>query len=62
MSRLIPCSYKLRSNTVSRRDSQGYKPDDVALATPIIDKLRELIISYVGLILQTPDMFPQPDG
>ncbi|KAG1822730.1 ubiquitin elongating factor core-domain-containing protein [Suillus subaureus] len=29
-------------------------------ATVLLDKLRDLIISYTGLSLQEPDMFPQP--
>ncbi|KAH7103445.1 ubiquitin elongating factor core-domain-containing protein [Auriculariales sp. MPI-PUGE-AT-0066] len=58
---LVGCWKRLmaaRSQLIKR----GYKPEHVAQATPIVDKLRELIISYVGLTLQTPDMFPQPTG
>lgn len=40
---------------------QNYKKDDVVSAAPVVDRLRELIISYVGLTLQSPDMFPQPN-
>jgi hypothetical protein len=29
-------------------------------ATALLDKLRDLIISYAGLTLQEPEMFPQP--
>jgi ubiquitin conjugation factor E4 B len=29
-------------------------------ATALLDKLRDLIISYIGLDLQDPEMFPQP--
>lgn len=29
---------------------------------PRLDKLRELLISYTGLNLQDPEMFPQPSG
>jgi hypothetical protein len=29
-------------------------------ATVLLDKLRDLIISYAGLTLQEPEMFPQP--
>lgn len=28
----------------------------------VLEKLRDLVISYAGLILQEPDMFPQPSG
>ncbi|EJD50679.1 hypothetical protein AURDEDRAFT_112253 [Auricularia subglabra TFB-10046 SS5] len=41
---------------------KNYTREDVAKAMPAIDKLRELIISYVGLTLQSPDMFPQPSA
>jgi ubiquitin conjugation factor E4 B len=27
-----------------------------------LEKLRDLIISYAGLTLQEPEMFPQPTG
>ncbi len=30
-------------------------------ATELLDKLRDLIISYTGLTLQEPEMFPQPN-
>jgi ubiquitin conjugation factor E4 B len=33
---------------------------DMQTAFARLDKLKELIISYAGLILQEPEMFPQP--
>ncbi|KAG8733450.1 hypothetical protein FRC11_006177 [Ceratobasidium sp. 423] len=35
---------------------------DLQRATEILDKLRELVVSYAGLTLQDPAMFPQPEG
>ncbi|CAE6512214.1 unnamed protein product [Rhizoctonia solani] len=35
---------------------------DLQRATEVLDKLRELVVSYAGLTLQDPDMFPQPKG
>ncbi|KAG2129448.1 ubiquitin elongating factor core-domain-containing protein [Suillus clintonianus] len=40
----------LKKNTVSETQQ----------ATALLDKLRDLIISYTGLNLQEPEMFPQP--
>jgi ubiquitin conjugation factor E4 B len=31
-------------------------------ALGVLEKLRDLIISYAGLTLQEPEMFPQPVG
>lgn len=42
--------------------SQGYIQSDVDMALSRLEKLRELIISYTGLTLQDPEMFPQPSG
>ncbi|CCO29155.1 ubiquitin conjugation factor E4 B [Rhizoctonia solani AG-1 IB] len=35
---------------------------DLQRATQILDKLRELVVSYAGFTLQDPGMFPQPQG
>ncbi|GAB1520772.1 Ubiquitin conjugation factor E4 [Rhizoctonia solani] len=35
---------------------------DLQRATQILDKLRELVVSYAGFTLQDPGMFPQPEG
>ncbi|KZW03235.1 hypothetical protein EXIGLDRAFT_243210 [Exidia glandulosa HHB12029] len=40
---------------------KNYDKGDIAMTTPTLDKLRDLIVSYVGLTLQSPDMFPQPN-
>jgi ubiquitin conjugation factor E4 B len=31
-------------------------------ALSVLEKARDLIISYAGLSLQEPEMFPQPSG
>lgn len=41
---------------------QGYSPLDTQNALVRLEKIRELIISYAGLTLQEPEMFPQPAG
>lgn len=41
---------------------RGYSQADVASAMPVINKLKELIISYAGFSLQDPTMFYQPPG
>lgn len=35
---------------------------DLQRATEILERLRELVISYAGFVLQDPTMFPQPEG
>ncbi|KAI0071497.1 ubiquitin conjugation factor E4 [Panus rudis PR-1116 ss-1] len=41
---------------------KGYLPPQIQKAEEVLDKARELIISYAGLTLQDPSMFPQPTG
>lgn len=41
---------------------KSYPPVQVQQATAKLDKFRDLIISYAGLTLQDPSMFPQPSG
>ncbi|KAJ3770697.1 ubiquitin conjugation factor E4 [Lentinula raphanica] len=47
-----------RTNLVKK----GYTPAETQNALTKLEKLRELIISYAGLTLQEPEMFPQPSG
>ncbi|KAF8510860.1 ubiquitin elongating factor core-domain-containing protein [Gautieria morchelliformis] len=47
-----------RSNLVKG----GFLQSEVDTALSRLDKVRELIISYIGLSLQDPEMFPQPSG
>lgn len=44
------------------RGVKSYPPLETQHATTVLDKLRDLIISYAGLTLQEPEMFPQPSG
>ncbi|KAJ3542484.1 hypothetical protein NMY22_g3494 [Coprinellus aureogranulatus] len=41
---------------------QNHPPLEIQNAVTRLEKLRELIISYAGLNLQEPEMFPQPQG
>ncbi|KAF5369482.1 hypothetical protein D9758_002753 [Tetrapyrgos nigripes] len=41
---------------------KGYPPIETQDALSRLEKMRELIISYAGLTLQEPEMFPQPQG
>ncbi|KAF5338878.1 hypothetical protein D9611_008795 [Ephemerocybe angulata] len=41
---------------------KNHTPIDTQNALTKLEKLRELLISYAGLILQEPEMFPQPQG
>ncbi|KAH9480417.1 Ubiquitin conjugation factor E4 [Psilocybe cubensis] len=40
----------------------GYAPADSLKALDQLEKVRQLVISYSGYILQDPEMFPQPTG
>ena len=52
---------EMRSFTYYRL-TQGYTPVDTQNALGRLEKIRELLISYTGLTLQEPEMFPQPSG
>lgn len=39
---------------------QGFPPAETRQAVNLLDKLQDLVISYTGLTLQEPEMFPQP--
>ena len=41
---------------------KGYPPAETQAAIAVLEKAKELIISYAGLTLQEPEMFPQPSG
>ncbi|KAI1793388.1 ubiquitin elongating factor core-domain-containing protein [Ganoderma leucocontextum] len=38
----------------------NYVPLEQQQALDVLDKLRDLVISYIGLTIQDPEMFPQP--
>jgi len=49
---------------VAIRDTNRHSldPADKAAWTAAVEKCRGLIISYIGMTLEDPSMFPQPDG
>ncbi|KAG6890617.1 hypothetical protein C0995_006593 [Termitomyces sp. Mi166 len=55
-------AWKRVNTTKSALLKKGYSPLDTQAALLRLEKLRELIISYTGLTLQEPEMFPQPQG
>ncbi|KAJ7761518.1 ubiquitin conjugation factor E4 [Mycena maculata] len=58
---LVGCWKRLNS-TRSALMKKAYSPVDLQNALNRLEKVRELIISYTGLTLQEPEMFPQPSG
>ncbi len=52
--------YNLTSSLLCPQSEQGYFPEDTQNAAGKLEKVRDLIISYAGLTLQEPEMFPQP--
>ncbi|KAI0789740.1 ubiquitin elongating factor core-domain-containing protein [Abortiporus biennis] len=54
---LVGC-WKRINAARSALSKKGYPPQ----AMNVLDKVRELVISYAGLTLQEPEMFPQPQG
>ncbi|KAJ6613305.1 ubiquitin elongating factor core-domain-containing protein [Mycena sp. CBHHK59/15] len=58
---LVGCWKRLNSSR-SALLKKAYSPVDVQNALTRLEKVRELIISYTGLTLQEPEMFPQPAG
>ncbi|OBZ71580.1 Ubiquitin conjugation factor E4 [Grifola frondosa] len=58
---LVGCWKRLNASRAGLL-KKGYPPVEVQKATDILDKIRDLVISYTGLTLQEPEMFPQPKG
>ncbi|KAJ6508731.1 ubiquitin elongating factor core-domain-containing protein [Mycena sanguinolenta] len=58
---LVGC-WKRVNSARSALMKKAYSPVDVQNALNRLEKVRELIISYTGLTLQEPEMFPQPPG
>ncbi|RDB17892.1 Ubiquitin conjugation factor E4 [Hypsizygus marmoreus] len=58
---LVGC-WKRINYTRSALIKKGYTPLDTQTALTKLEKIRELVISYTGLTLQEPEMFPQPSG
>ncbi|KAI0322359.1 ubiquitin elongating factor core-domain-containing protein [Amylostereum chailletii] len=58
---LIGCWKRLNS-TKAAIFKRGYPPTDIQGALTLLDNMRHLIISYVGIDLMSPDAFPHPQG
>ncbi|KAF9030215.1 hypothetical protein BDZ89DRAFT_1091648 [Hymenopellis radicata] len=56
---LVECWKRLNS-TRNALFKKGYFPQDAQNAAAKLEKVRDLIVSYAGLTLQEPEMFPQP--
>lgn len=60
---LVSCWQRVNSARVALHKRSTLDPKDVAAiskAEATLDQLRDLVISYAGLTLQDPTMFPQP--
>ncbi|TFK61391.1 hypothetical protein BDN72DRAFT_828292 [Pluteus cervinus] len=52
-----------RSNSIrSSLLKKGYSPVETQNALECLEKLRELVLGYIGLSLQETELFPQPEG
>lgn len=58
---LVGC-WKRINSTRSTILKKGYSPIDNQNALDLLEQIRELVISYAGLTLQEPELFPQPQG
>ncbi|KAI0346029.1 hypothetical protein BDW22DRAFT_1353692 [Trametopsis cervina] len=58
---LVGC-WKRNVAARSALDKKAYPPLEKEHAVSVLEKTRDLIISYTGLTLQEPEMFPQPTG
>ncbi|CCL99711.1 uncharacterized protein FIBRA_01733 [Fibroporia radiculosa] len=58
----VICCWRRLNALKSALLKKNLSPVETQQGLDILDKLRHLIISYAGLILQEPEMFPQPEG
>ncbi|KAI0823925.1 ubiquitin conjugation factor E4 [Trametes gibbosa] len=58
---LVKCWKRLNA-VKSALLKKNYVPLEQQRAMDVLDKLRDLVVSYTGLTLQDPAMFPQPSG
>ncbi|TFK52628.1 hypothetical protein OE88DRAFT_1628311 [Heliocybe sulcata] len=58
---LVGC-WKRVNAARSALSKMNYPPSEAQQALAVLDKLRDLLISYAGLTLQESEMFPQPSG
>ena len=56
---LVQCWQRINAARVALH-KRGFIEASIARADAILDQLRDLVISYAGLALQDPTMFPQP--
>ncbi|KAF9241107.1 ubiquitin elongating factor core-domain-containing protein [Melanogaster broomeanus] len=61
---LIGCWKRLNSarTYLMKKDVVQNPVNEMQQASTILEKIRDLLISYAGLNLQEPEMFPQPSG
>ncbi|KAH7922937.1 hypothetical protein BV22DRAFT_1036932 [Leucogyrophana mollusca] len=57
---LVGCWRRLNSARVALMKKT--RVTEIQQASATLEKIRDLVISYAGLCLQEPDMFPQPQG
>jgi ubiquitin conjugation factor E4 B len=55
-------AWKRTNAAQSALSKRKHPPAETQAAGALLAKLRDLVISYAGLALQDPYMFPQPDG
>lgn len=61
MAYLVGCWKRI--HTIRTQLSRRPPPlADLQRATEILERLKELVVSYAGFTLQDPGMFPQPEG
>ncbi|KAJ8523244.1 hypothetical protein ONZ45_g319 [Pleurotus djamor] len=58
---LVSCWKRINATRTSFI-KRGFPPIDTQHGLSKLEKVRDLIISYAGLTLQEPEMFPQPQG
>lgn len=54
--------YAAQRDFVKTNASQGWSADEGARWKGTWEKMKELVVSYVGYTLEDPAMFPQPEG
>ncbi|KAI9573523.1 ubiquitin elongating factor core-domain-containing protein [Boletus coccyginus] len=59
---LVGCWKRLNSARANLIKKVGKPVNEQQQASTLLEKIRDLVISYAGLTLQEPGMFPQPAG
>ncbi|KAF8340032.1 ubiquitin elongating factor core-domain-containing protein, partial [Amanita rubescens] len=55
-------SWKRFNSARTAFKKKGYPPLDTQKGLELLEKIRHLVLTYVGLNLQNPEMFSQPEG